>query len=86
MTSKQSQVEKTSAKVASSAGKVLASKAASPEERSVAASALSQRNAKSQSSKATASVASKVLRDPKSTPAAKSLAASSLTQAPSKRK
>ena len=86
MASKQGQFEKTSAKVASSAGKVLASKSASPTAKTLAASALSQRNANNQSSKKTASVASKVLNDPKSTPAAKSLAASTLTQAPNKKK
>ena len=86
MASKQSPVEKTSAMVASSAGKILASKSASPTAKTLAASALSQRNANNQSGNASASVASKVLKDPKSTPAEKSLAASTLTQAPNKRK
>ena len=86
MASKQSPVEKTSAKVASSAGKVLASKSASPTEKTLAASALSQHNTNNQSSNKSASVASKVLKDPKSTPAEKSLAASTLTQAANTRK
>ena len=86
MASEKSPIEMTSAKVGSSAGKVLASKAASPTEKTLAASALSQRNAKNQSGGAAVSVASKTLRDPKSTPAAKSLAASTLTQAPTRKK
>ena len=86
MASKKSPVEKTSVKVASSAGKILRSKSASPTAKTLAASALSQRNANNKSSKTTGSVASKVLNDPKSTPAEKSLAASTLTQAPNKKK
>ena len=86
MASKQSPVERTSAKVASSAGKVLASKSASPTAKTLAASVLSQRNTNNQSGNTSTSVASKVLKDPKSTPAEKSLAASTLTQAPNTRK
>ena len=86
MASKQNPVEKTSAKVASRAGKVLASKSASPTQKTLAASTLSQRNTNNQSSNKSASVASKVLKDPKSTPAEKSIAASTLTQAANTRK
>ena len=86
MASKDKPVEKTSVKVASSAGKVLASKTATPQEKSLAASALSQRNPSNQSGKTVASAAAKVLKDPNSTPAAKSLAASTLTQAANKKK
>jgi hypothetical protein len=72
--------ESTSKKVASSAAKVLKSKTATKAEKSVAASALTQKGSKETTSAKVARTASQVLRDPKSSKAAKSVAASSLTQ------
>jgi hypothetical protein len=72
--------ESTSKKVASSASKVLRSKTASKAEKSVAASALTQKGSTETTSSAVASKASKILHDPKASKAAKSVAASALTQ------
>ena len=72
--------ESTSKKVASSASKVLRSKTASTAEKSVAASALTQKGSKETTSAKVAASASKILRDPKASKAAKSAAASALTQ------
>jgi hypothetical protein len=59
------------------------SKTASKAEKSVAASALTQKtSAKNTTSKAVAVAAAKILRDPKASKAAKSAAASALTQKP----
>lgn len=72
--------EKTSAKVASSAAKVLKDPKASKAEKSVAASALTQKGSTEKTSAKVASTAAKVLKDPKASKAAKSAAASALTQ------
>jgi hypothetical protein len=78
--------EKTTGHVASSAGRLLASKSASKEEKTLAASALAQRSEASQTSGKASKVASGVLRSSSATKEAKSLAASVLTQAPSRKK
>ncbi len=79
--------EITGKKVASAAAKVLKNKSSSPDERAVAASALTQTKSKTEeTSKAVASKAGKVLHDPKASPAAKSVAASTLTQKAAKKK
>ncbi|MET0431848.1 MAG: hypothetical protein ABWX70_02200 [Hyphomicrobium sp.] len=72
--------ESTSKKVASSASKVLRSKTASKAEKSVAASALTQKGSTETTSKKVASEASKILHNPKASKQAKSVAASTLTQ------
>ena len=72
--------ESTSKKVASSASKILHSKTATKAEKSVAASALTQKGSKETTSAKVAKTASMVLRDPKASKAAKSVAASALTQ------
>lgn len=63
-------------------GAVRSSKIASKAERSVAASALTQKSSGKATSKAVASAAAKILKDPNSSKAAKSAAASALTQKP----
>ncbi len=78
--------ESTSKKVASAASKVLRSKTASKAEKSVAASALTQKGSTEKTSAKVAKTASKVLRDPKASKAAKSAAASALTQKVGKKK
>lgn len=78
--------ESTSKKVASAASKVLRSKTASKAEKSVAASALTQKGSTETTSAKVAATASKVLRDPKASKAAKSAAASALTQKVKKKK
>ena len=78
--------EKTTQKVGSNAGRVLASKSSSAAEKTLAASALAQRNEASQSSGAASKVASRVLRSASSTKEAKSLAASVLTQAANRKR
>lgn len=72
--------ERTSGKVATSAAKVLRSKSATKAEKSVAASALTQKGSNEKTSARVASAASKVLRNPKASKAARSAAASALTQ------
>ena len=66
--------------MASSAAKVLKSKTATKAEKSVAASALTQKGSKETTSAKVAKTASQILRDPKASKAAKSAAASALTQ------
>jgi hypothetical protein len=78
--------ESTSKKVAASASKVLRDPKASKAEKSVAASALTQKGSKEMTSAKVAASASKVLRDPKASKAAKSAAASALTQKANKKK
>ncbi|HVZ05852.1 hypothetical protein [Hyphomicrobium sp.] len=78
--------ESTSKKVATAASKVLRSKTASKAEKSVAASALTQKGSTETTSAKVAATASKVLRDPKASKAAKSAAASALTQKVKKKK
>ena len=78
--------ESTSKKVATAAAKVLKSKTASKAEKSVAASALTQKGSTEKTSAKVAATASKVLRDPKASKAAKSAAASALTQKVGKKK
>lgn len=65
---------------ASAASKVLHSKTASKDEKSVAASAMAQTKTKDVTSAAVASKAGKVLHDPKASKEAKSAAASALAQ------
>jgi hypothetical protein len=77
--------ESTSKKAASSASKVLRDPKASKAEKSVAASALTQKGSMEMTSAKVAATASKVLRDPKASAAAKSAAASALTQAADKK-
>jgi hypothetical protein len=77
--------ESTGKKTASTAGKVLHSKTASKDEKSVAASALAQTKTKDVTSKAVASKAGKILHDPKASKEAKLAAASALTQAAPKK-
>lgn len=72
--------EKTGAKVATAAASVLRSKTASKAEKSVAASALTQKGSNEKTSAKVASTASKVLRSKTASKAAKSAAASALTQ------
>ncbi len=72
--------ESTSKKVATSASKVMRDPKASKAEKSVAASALTQKGSTEKTSAKVASSASKVLNDPKASKAAKSAAASALTQ------
>jgi hypothetical protein len=71
---------KTGKTAAAAAGTVLRSKTASKAERSVAASALTQKVSNEKTSAKVASSAGKVLRDPKASKSAKSAAASALTQ------
>jgi hypothetical protein len=78
--------ESTSKKVASSAAKVLKSKTATKAEKSVAASALTQKGSKETTSAKVAKTASQIMRDPKASKAAKSAAASALTQKVKKKK
>ena len=66
---------------ASAASKVLHSKTASKDEKSVAASAMAQAKSKDVTSATVASKAGKVLHDPKASKEAKSAAASALAQA-----
>ncbi|MBA4072789.1 MAG: hypothetical protein C0497_13275 [Gemmatimonas sp.] len=71
----------TSRKVASTAGRVLSNRAATPGQKSAAASALTQfKSTAERSSQRAASKASKVMRDPRASAAAKSAAASTLAQ------
>jgi len=70
----------TSKKVASSAAKVLNSKSSTKAERTVAASALTQRGSTERTSSKVASSASKILTSKTASKAAKSAAASALTQ------
>ena len=72
--------ESTSKKVASAASKVLKSKSARKAEKSVAASALTQKGSKETTSARVAKAASKVLSSKTASKAAKSAAASALTQ------
>ena len=78
--------ESTSKKVASAASKVMMSKTATKAEKSVAASALTQKGSKETTSAKGAKSASQILRDPKASKAAKSAAASALTQKMGKKK
>ena len=78
--------ESTGKKTASTASKVLHSKTATKDEKSVAASALAQTKTKDVTSKAFASKAGKILHDPKASKEAKSAAASALTQAAAHKK
>jgi hypothetical protein len=75
----------TGKKTASAASKVLHSKTATPEEKSVAASAMAQTKTKDVTGKAVASKAGKVLHDSKASKEAKSAAASALAQTPAKK-
>ena len=77
--------ESTGKAAANSASKVLASKTASKDEKSVAASALAQTKSTKVTSPAVAAKAAKVVCDPTASKAAKSAAASALTQAPTKK-
>ena len=70
----------TGSKVASAAAKVLHSKTATKAEKSVAASALTQKGSKEQTSAKVASSASKLLNSKTASKAAKSAAASALAQ------
>ncbi len=70
----------TGRKAASAASKVLHSKSATKAEKSVAASALTQKGSKEQTSAKVASSASKVLKSKTASKAAKSAAASALSQ------
>jgi hypothetical protein len=72
--------ESTSKKVASAAAKVMKSKTATKAEKSVAASALTQKGSTETTSARVASSASKILRSKTASKAAKSAAASALTQ------
>ncbi len=72
--------ESTSKKVASSAAKVLKSKTATKAEKSVAASALTQKGSTETTSAKVAASASKILRSKTASKEAKSAAASALTQ------
>lgn len=72
--------EKTSAKVASAAAKVLKDPKASKNAKSAAASALTQKGSDEKTSSRVASKAAKVLKDPKASKAEKTVAASALTQ------
>ena len=72
--------ESTSKKVATAASKVLSNPKASKAEKSVAASALTQKGSTEKTSARVATTASKVLSNPKSSKSAKSAAASALTQ------
>lgn len=72
--------ESTSKKVASAASKVMRSKSATKAQRTVAASALTQKGSTEKTSAKVASAASKVLRSKSASRAAKSAAASALTQ------
>lgn len=65
---------------ASAAARVMKSKTASKAEKSVAASALTQKGSTETTGKKVASAAAKVLKDPKASKDAKSAAASALTQ------
>ena len=67
------------------ATKVLGNPKAGKAEKSVAASALTQRGATEKTSAKVASTAAKVLKDPKASKEAKSAAASALTQKPGKK-
>lgn len=78
--------ESTGSKVASAAAKVLKDPKASKAEKSVAASALTQKGSTEKTSAKVASTAAKVLKDPKASKEAKSAAASALTQKPGKKK
>jgi hypothetical protein len=70
----------TGKKVASAAAKVLHSKTASKEEKSVAASALTQKGSTEQTSRRVASSAGKILKSKTASKEAKSAAASALSQ------
>lgn len=72
--------ESTSKKVASSAAKVLRSNSATKAQKSVAASALTQKGSNEKTSARVATAASKILRSKSASKAAKSAAASALTQ------
>ncbi len=72
--------ESTGKAAATSAAKVLKSKTATKAEKSVAASALTQKGSTEATSKKVASSAAKILKDPKASKDAKSAAASALTQ------
>jgi hypothetical protein len=69
-----------STKAASAAGKVLASTSATKAQKSVAASALTQKGSTEKTSAKVASAASKILQSKPAAKAAKSAAASALTQ------
>ncbi len=75
----------TGKKTASAASKVLHSKTASKDEKSVAASAMAQTKTKDVTGKTVASKAGKILHDPKASKEAKSAAASALSQTPGKK-
>ena len=72
--------ESTGKKAASAAGKVLASTSATKAQKSVAASALTQKGSTEKTSAKVASAASKILQSKSASKAAKSAAASALTQ------
>ncbi len=72
--------ESTGKTAASAAARVMKSKTASKAEKSVAASALTQKGSTEKTGKTVASAAAKVLKDPKASKDAKSAAASALTQ------
>ena len=75
-----SKVDSTGGKVASAASKVLTSKTTSKAEKSVAASALTQKNSSEQTSARVATSASKILQSKTASKDAKSAAASALGQ------
>ncbi len=72
--------ESTGKSAASAAARVMNSKTATKAERSVAASALTQKGSTEKTGKKVASAASAVLKNPKASKDAKSAAASALTQ------
>jgi hypothetical protein len=78
--------KQTSASAASKAGKTLASKTATPAQKSAAASALTQMGSSEVTSKSAASKAGKTLGSKGASKTAKSAAASALSQRPSPKK
>jgi hypothetical protein len=78
--------KQTSASAASKAGKTLASKTATPAQKSAAGSALTQKGSSEVTSKAAASKAGKTLGSKSASAAAKAAAASALAQRPSRTK
>jgi len=78
--------KQTSAGAASKAGKTLASKTATPAQKSAAASALTQKGSSEMTGKGAASKAGKTLGSKGASSASKSAAASALAQRPSRKK
>ena len=78
--------ESTGTKAAASAAKVVKDPKASKDDKTAAASALTQSKSKEATSGKAASAAAKVMKDPKASKDAKSAAASALTQKAAKKK